>query len=47
MKNNKSKYLIGLIISVYITFNSLIIFNLPSIFYSFISWIGYEEITII
>lgn len=47
MKNKRKNYLICLVISMYIVFNFLFIFNLPSIFYTFISWIGYEEITLI
>lgn len=46
MKNKKQICIMCIILSVYLTFNILIVLNLPTIFYSFISWMGNEEMVL-
>jgi len=48
VKNNKFKNsVIGMVISMYIACNIMLIYNLPNMFAVFISWLGNEEVTLI
>lgn len=47
MEDKTKNGLIGLVISIYIACSFIFILSLPNMFCRFITWIGYEEITLI
>lgn len=47
MRGKTKKGFIGIVISIYFACSILLILNLPTIFFNFITWIGCEEIKII